>query len=331
MNKKRVALVGLGDYATNLHIPAIQASKGMELVAIGSKNPHNVTQWSEKLGVKGYTDFETLLKDSQPDFVTLAVYHNQYLPLVKLAAKYHTPVFKEKPIATTLAEAKELEKIVKENGIPMMFGTQRRFSPAFEKFAELVKQVEGIYYVEARGALGFSDEWTGWRAEKKIAGGGVMHDWGYHLTDILLWNFGLPASVAGLFSNKARKDSTYDVEDTAVVLLKYPAMNGSIFISRALPKSEYYRAVGFEKVVEYDNATVRLLDIKGKVLEEHECTTPKLEFVKAELEYFCDVLDGKETLVQDVTYHLQHIAVIEAAYFSEKEGKFISPQELLGK
>ena len=329
MNKKRVAIVGLGDYAASLHIPVILSSERMEIVAVESKDPNDVEEWSQKLGVKGYTDFETLLKEVKPDFVILAVYHNQYLPLVRLAAAYSTPVFKEKPIARNVKEAKELVEIVQNSGIPMMFGTQRRFAPAFEKFAELVKTVQGIHYLEARGALGFAFPWEGWRADKEISGGGVMHDWGYHLTDILLWNFGLPESVAALFTNKSRQDSTYDVEDTASVLLKYKDKIGSIFISRTLPKSEHYRVVGFEKVAEYENGIVRVKDIKGNMLEEHNLSVPKTDFVKGELEYFCDVLDGNKKLEQDATYHLQHIAVIEAAYLSEKEKRFVSPTALL--
>lgn len=329
MSKKRVAIVGLGDYVTALHIPVILVSQRMEIVAVESKDPKDVEEWSQKLGVKGYTEFETLLKEVKPDFVILAVDHNQYLPLVRLAASYNIPVFKEKPIARNVKEAKELVEIVQKSGIPMMFGTQRRFAPAFQKFAELVKEVEGIHYVEARGALGYSFTWEGWRTDKEISGGGVMHDWGYHLTDILLWNFGLPESVAALFINKSREDSTYNVEDTASVLLKYEDKIGSIFISRTLPKSEYYRAVGFEKVAEYENGIVRLKDIKGNTLQEHNLSVPKTEFVKDELEYFCDVLDGKKELEQDATYHLQHIAVIEAAYLSEKEKRFVSPAALL--
>lgn len=329
MTKKRIAIVGLGDYATSLHIPVILSSAIMEIVAVESKDPKDVAAWSQKLGVKGYTDFETLLKEVKPDFVILAVYHNQYLPLVRLAAAYNIPVFKEKPIAQNVKEAKELVEIVQKSGIPMMFGTQRRFAPAFQKFAELVKTVEGIHYLEARGALGFAFPWEGWRTDKEISGGGVMHDWGYHLIDILLWNFGLPESVVALFANKSRQDSTYDVEDTASVLLKYKDKIGSIFISRTLPKSEYYRVVGFEKVVEYENGIVRVKDIKGNTLEEHNLSVAKTEFVKGELAYFCDVLDGNKKLEEDATYHLQHIAVIEAAYLSEKEKRFVSPEALL--
>lgn len=329
MSKKRVALIGLGEYMGQCHIPAIQQSEEMEIVGVMSKDPKDVVEWSEKLHAPGFSSAEELLDTVKPDFVIIAVYHNQYLPLVRAAAKRGIHVFKEKPLATTLTEGKELEKIVADSKIHMMLGTQRRFNPAFQKFVSLVSSLKGTYYFEVSGQLGFPEKWETWRANKAIAGGGVLLDWGYHLTDVLLWAFGMPQLVTAQVSKNARNDSDYEVEDTATMLLKYEGFYGTAFVSRALPKKEYYRVVGTEKVIEYDLMTVRVRDIKGNVLEEEKFTTPKIKFVQDELEYFCKVIDGKEKLVEDASYHLQHMAIIESCYKAFQESVYIDPQKLL--
>lgn len=166
--KKRVVVVGLGDYGVNMHIPALQASSKAKLVGVMSSNKQDVDKYAKQLNVLGFTDIADCLDTLNPDFIILAVYHNQYLPLVKEAAKRNIHILKEKPFGYNFAEAKELVKIVSDSKIHMQIGVNRRFSPAFNTFAQYVNNMHDKYFFEVNYAIGFQFPHSGWRGKKGI-------------------------------------------------------------------------------------------------------------------------------------------------------------------
>ena len=329
--KKRVVVVGLGDYGTRIHIPALKASQKAELVAVSSSDAKDVTKYSQEFGVTGYEDFEKMLDTEKPDFVIQTVYHNQYLPLVEAAAKRGIHILKEKPLAHTLDEAKKIVGIVSSHKIHMLLGVNRRFNPAFQVFNSYISEMKDRYFFEVRYAINFDKPHEGWRGKREIAGGGSIIDFGYHALDVLLWNFGTPKGIIAEWSTKARPTETYDTEDTAGLLLKYKenAFYGTMVLSRVLPRKEYYRVVGSEEIVEYEDGEVRMLDFNGAIHKKQKFNIPKVEVTTQEIDYFCDIIDGIKPPIATAQDHLQHMAVVSAAYLSQQEGKFIDPQSLL--
>lgn len=83
----------------------------------------------QKYNIPAFENFEELLeKVDVIDIVTPTVSHFEYAKK-SLEAKKH--VFIEKPIVTTLEEAKELMKISKNAGVQIQIGHVERFNPAF--------------------------------------------------------------------------------------------------------------------------------------------------------------------------------------------------------
>lgn len=329
--KKRVAVIGMGDYGTRIHIPALKASSKAALVAVSSSDPKDVEEWSKKLAVPGYNNFEEMLDIEKPDFLIATVYHNQYLPIVEATAKRGIHILKEKPLAHTLEEAKKIVAVVEKYNIHMLLGVNRRFSPAFQTLHEYIQAMKDRYFFEVRYAINFDRPHEGWRGKREIAGGGSIIDFGYHALDVLLWNFGTPQSVIAELSTKAKPQEIYDTEDTAGLLVRYQEASfyGTMVLSRVLPRKEYYRIVGSEEIVEYEDGEVRLSRLDGTVMKKEVFTMPKMEVTTKEIEYFCDVIDGIKPNIATPQDHLQHMAVVEAAYMSQKLSKLVEPQSLL--
>jgi len=59
-------------------------------------------------------------------------------------------VFKEKPMAVSLAQAKELDALAKENNIQVMVALQRRFNPIYSTFFQLIDKIGKVFYIEAK-------------------------------------------------------------------------------------------------------------------------------------------------------------------------------------
>src|SRR5690606_7924356 len=92
-------------------------------------NPLVASDVQQKYNIPAFENFEELLeKVDVIDIVTPTVSHFEYAKK-SLEAKKH--VFIEKPIVTTLEEAKELMKISKNAGVQIQIGHVERFNPAF--------------------------------------------------------------------------------------------------------------------------------------------------------------------------------------------------------
>lgn len=132
--KLRAAVVGLGKQALEDHIPGLLGSDAAELVAVCDADTSVVREQQYRLGVAGYPDVETMLSAEQLDFVVICVPHGSGRRIIEAAAERGVHVLKEKPFATTLAEAKELVQRCECAGIKLMVTLQRRFNPIYTSF-----------------------------------------------------------------------------------------------------------------------------------------------------------------------------------------------------
>lgn len=94
--------------------------------------------------VQGYTDElrnqhevqildtpEAVAEASELVFIT-AVDARQHLELVRRTIKYGRPIFIDKPIATSLADAKEIFRLGAEAGVPVMSCSSLRYAPSLQ-------------------------------------------------------------------------------------------------------------------------------------------------------------------------------------------------------
>lgn len=114
--------------------------------------------------------------------------------LVMRAAGARIPVLCEKPLATTLAHARDMVTACERSGVPLMMAYPVRFSPA----------VAALNRAVAEGTLGPLQACVGrnngqiplggpsWFTDPALAGGGALMDHVVHVADILLMLLGGP-------------------------------------------------------------------------------------------------------------------------------------------
>jgi len=86
-------------------------------------------QVSEKYQLPRFLDIDTLM--DAVDIVDVVAPTTQHFALCEKAIKKGKHVFVEKPLANTMAEARDLVKLVKESGVKLQVGHVERFNPAF--------------------------------------------------------------------------------------------------------------------------------------------------------------------------------------------------------
>lgn len=129
----KIGVLGAG-HLGKIHLRMAKASKVLKLVGFYDPNP----EVSEKVkNEHKYNSFETpqaLIEAS--DIVAIVTPTLSHFELAQQAISFKKHVFIEKPIATTVDEAKKIELLAAKNGVIGQVGHVERFNPAFESVME---------------------------------------------------------------------------------------------------------------------------------------------------------------------------------------------------
>lgn len=125
---KKIGVFGVG-HLGQIHCKCINESDKAELCGIYDVNIDHAKEVSKQLGVPFFEQAEQLLAQCDiADIVCTTTYHYE---MAKLAMQHRKPVFIEKPVTATVAQAEELLQLSREYNIPVQVGHVERFNPAF--------------------------------------------------------------------------------------------------------------------------------------------------------------------------------------------------------
>ena len=131
MRRFSVAVVGCGAIAQAQHIANIAASDRMMLHTCCDISDETLAVCRDQFKAQHTTrDFHEVANDPEVDVICLATHENLRLPVIEAAAKAGKPIYVEKPVAPSMTEARAIQTIVNESGIPFCVGHNRRNSPA---------------------------------------------------------------------------------------------------------------------------------------------------------------------------------------------------------
>jgi predicted dehydrogenase/threonine dehydrogenase-like Zn-dependent dehydrogenase len=190
-----VALIGAGNYAARVLIPAFVAS-GARLEGIASAGGVTAARSARKYGfVRATTDSDALIEAEDIDIVAIATRHDSHARFVLRALHARRHVFVEKPLALT---AHEIDSIAAAwtacapagQRPQIMVGFNRRFAPHVARMRALLAGVRGpksfVVMVNA-GAIPAA-HWT----QDPRAGGGRIIGECCHFVDLLRFLAGHP-------------------------------------------------------------------------------------------------------------------------------------------
>lgn len=331
--KLKIGVIGLGHQSLEDHIPAIRASVDIELLCVSEIDQQKLSDFTNKNpDVRGYADFNELLKREKLDAVVVAVPHYLHYKVTEKALRQKLHVLKEKPFAVSLSEAQKLHELAKQQKVHIVITLQRRFNPIYSTFFQFIDKIGSPYYIEAKYTFYTNNPHEGWRSQRSLAGGGCLIDMGYHTIDLLMWYFGLPDTLFAEMSFAAKEDSAYDAEDTAQVIFRYKEKNiwGSLLVSRVIPpKQEYLHVFGTRGIIYLERGKIERYAPTGQLQESLKREHKWPAAAQDQIEYFARVVRGEQENTSGPEYHFNHLAFIEAAYVSKNQKSNSNPKELL--
>ncbi|WP_433227785.1 Gfo/Idh/MocA family protein [Actinomadura formosensis] len=226
----RVALAGLGWAGRELWLPLLREHGGFEVVAAVDADPVARAAFGEATGIAVHPAVDALTAGAV-DLAVVAVPNHLHVEVAGALLAAGIPVFLEKPVCLTSAEADILAAAERGGGM-LLAGSAARYRGDVQALGRVVPDLGDVRHVDlawvrARGV----PRPGGWFTRRDRAGGGALLDLGWHLLDTLAFLLG-PArvtQVAGVTSDDFvnldawraawRRDRSgavaADVEDTA--------------------------------------------------------------------------------------------------------------------
>ncbi|NLV91463.1 MAG: Gfo/Idh/MocA family oxidoreductase [Firmicutes bacterium] len=172
--------------------------------AICGRDEDWVKRSAQKFGWASYeTDWRKLVQRDDIDVIDVTAPSNVHKEIVLAAAEAGKHIFCEKPLALTLADAKEMLEAVTKAGVKHMIGFNYRRAPALSLAKRMVEEgrLGKIYHFRGQYLQDFVVDPNFplvWRLRRDIAGSGSLGDLGAHTIDIARWLVGEIAEVVGM-------------------------------------------------------------------------------------------------------------------------------------
>jgi len=141
MRKVRIAFVGVGAMGQCAHLKNYAAIPDCEVVALAEIRPTLGKRVAERYGIpRVYIDAKEMLDREKLDGIVASQPFNRHASLIPSLLKMGTPVFIEKPLASTVEGGRKVLRALKSGGSWLMVGYHKRSDPATMLVKEHVEQ-----------------------------------------------------------------------------------------------------------------------------------------------------------------------------------------------
>ena len=209
-----IGVIGFGKMGQTRQEAALATGKGVVIVA---HDPYA----KDFNGIPSVATPEEVISNPKVDAVFVATPNHQNRPLTIAALKAGKHVFCEKPPAFTAAEVLEIQQAETASGRKLMYGFNHRHHGSVRAMKALVDSGKYGRLLWMRGRYGKSVDknyFSTWRANKELAGGGILLDQGIHMLDLFLLMAGDFDEIQGMVSSLYWK--LEGIEDNVFVNLR---------------------------------------------------------------------------------------------------------------
>jgi UDP-N-acetylglucosamine 3-dehydrogenase len=186
MDRLRIGVIGLGWFG-EIHCETIVGVASLELTALCTRTPDRLAALAGKFGVaKTFTNYHDLLADPEIDAVSICTMWDQHTEPAIAALEAGKHVFLEKPIASTVADARSILAASKRSKGILSIGHIVRFNPRYRMAKQAIEAGRIGKIVAMSSRRNIPAAWTTTILEKI---GPIVGD-AIHDTDIMLWYTG---------------------------------------------------------------------------------------------------------------------------------------------
>lgn len=203
----RIGLIGTGKHGSRYARHIIRDIPGLTLAAISRRSAERTTQ-ARQWSCRGYEDWRQLVEDEGVDAIIGVVPPALNSAIARACVRVGKPLLLEKPLAASLAEAREIVSLCAENKLPLTVGQTLRYNQVIGRFRKLLPELGDLYSFSANQRIEPST--LDWHEQPELAGAGVSFHTAVHVFDALRFITGREVvrvmAISGQQHNAALED-----------------------------------------------------------------------------------------------------------------------------
>lgn len=311
----KVGIIGAGNMGRT-HVENLKQDPRVQIAGVTDVVLARAQDLAGPVGATAFPTVEALL-DAGVQAVYVTTPNTRHVPATLAALARNVHVFSEKPMATSLDDARQVRAAARAARAVYQVGHNRRFAPAYRYLKDQVEAGLIPYLANAKQNDG---DWFNppWITDLSLTGG-FLYESSVHLLDMLRWLMGEVTSVQA----RARAN-VYDVLNDFAILLtfvgdRFAVFSSSAHASWAFP-FEHVELVGEHAFVRSEELT-RVVHSPGlaqpvRIVEYGQVPRSELWGYREEDERFISACLGEGTPAVDVEEAYKSIELCEACYRS---------------
>src|SRR3989449_1003597 len=214
-----IGVVGLGRHGVGYAQHLLEGVPGCHLAAVSRRDVGAGRAFAERHGLLVVREWRELVACEEVEAVAVVTPPALTREICLAAVRAGKPLLIEKPLALTVADAREMVRAARDAGVTLMTAQTLRFTPVLARLRDRLADVGPLeYLVLTMRADRPPHRWLG---DPGQAGGGVLLEIGIHLLDLIRFLTG--AEAVGAVADLAQRHTTR-VEDLA--LARFRCSNG---------------------------------------------------------------------------------------------------------
>ncbi|MFD1140224.1 Gfo/Idh/MocA family protein [Larkinella insperata] len=295
----------------------------IEVVGIAEPNREVAERYLKEFGLPQrllYSTVEEMLDKTRPDAVTAFNEISNHLNVVKVCAPRGVHVMVEKPLAVSIAQAKEMEALAKKHNIQLLTNYETTWYGSNHKAHRMAVQEGAIGPIRRivvhdghDGPAQMNKEFVAWLTDPVTNGAGALFDFGCYGANLATWLLkGEKPRTVSAFTLQIKPDVYPKVDDDATIILEYPKTQVVIQASWNWPFSrkdmEVYGETGYVFTLDGTRMRIRLKGDKAEQTTEAAKTDAP---VGDPFDYLAQVVRGETKSVDDLSSLKVNMIVME--------------------
>jgi len=218
MRRLAVGLIGAGKHGQR-YIAHIRADvPELQLVALSRRDVQAGRDQAATLGARFHAEWRALVDDPDVEAVVSVVPPVLHVDVTAAVAAARKPLLIEKPLATTGIAAREVVRVLRSAGIPVLMAHTLRWNAVVRAIRERLPAIGALraIYMNQR----FEPSPLAWLDDPAISGGGILLHTGVHSFDLVRWLTGREVVRVSCRTNRI---DTRRTEDNFLALLELAA------------------------------------------------------------------------------------------------------------
>jgi predicted dehydrogenase len=255
------AIVGLGRISLGHFMPGCLGSQHSKVTALVSGHPEKARKYAAQYNVPEssiytYEQYDRIRDNPAVDAVYIALPNSMHPEYTIRAAQAGKHVLCEKPMATTVADSRNMIAACAAAKKKLMIAYRCQLEPVNLKAVSLIRS-GAIGTVQAiESANGFNISPGEWRLDKKLSGGGPLLDVGIYSLNASRYLTGEEPQVLAAFSSTIDHDGRFkEVEENDGWTMRFPSgILASCTTSYGADMNGFYRVHGSKGMIELSPA-----------------------------------------------------------------------------